>query len=180
VKYLEWLIRTGFRPEHTGVTEDEVAEKARPLENPGSSQMKQISGIVVHHSATETGNAACFRVLHRVVNGWNDVGYHFVIGNGSLSADGEVEYGRVLPFQGAHAKGANEYSVGICLVGNFNRTVPTAAQMDSLGILLRRLAVRYSIDRDFITIHRLVEGSHTQCPGSNLTLKDILYLFDNK
>jgi len=180
VKYLEWLTKVGFTPGHAEITEDEVAEKAQPLEDPGCSVMKQVSGIVVHHSATETGNAACFRVLHRVVNGWNDVGYHFVIGNGSLSADGEIENGRVLPFQGAHATGANEFSAGICLVGNFNHTHPTAAQMKSLGILLRRLAAEYSIVREFVTVHRLVKGSHTQCPGSNLTLKDVLYLFDNK
>ncbi len=180
MKYLDWLIEAGFAPEHTGITEDEVAKQAEPLKEPGSSLMKQVSGIVVHHSATETGNAACFRVLHRVVNGWNDVGYHFVIGNGSLSADGEIEKGRALPFQGAHARGANEFSVGICLVGNFNQTSPSSAQMNSLGILMHRLAAEYSISREFVTVHRLVKGSHTQCPGSNLALKDILYLFDNK
>ena len=142
--------------------------------------MKPVKKIVIHHSATETGNAAFFRVLHRVVNLWNDIGYHFVIGNGSLSEDGEVEAGRPLPFQGAHARGANEDSIGICLVGNFNITEPTAAQMNSLGILLRKLMAEYSLSRDSITLHRLVSGSSTECPGKRLNLKKVIYLLDNK
>jgi hypothetical protein len=180
VKYLKWLAMTGFKLEDSEITEEYAAEKALPLKNPGCSLMRKVSRIVVHHSATETGNAGCFRVLHRIVNGWNDIGYHYVIGNGTLSGDGVIEHGRVLPFRGAHAKGGNEDSAGVCLVGNFNNTVPTVRQMVSLGLLLHRLAEKYSIGREGITVHRLVEGSDTQCPGKYLTLEDVLYLYDNK
>lgn len=170
----------GFHRGNLEISEEEAAGKALPLKDPGSKKMKDINRIVIHHSATETGNAAVFRVLHRVVNGWNDIGYHFVIGNGSLSGDGEIEEGRKLPFTGAHAKGGNEDSIGICLVGNFNNYLPTPAQIDSLGFLLVKLKGEYSISRDSVTLHRLVKGSSTECPGSKLRLEDVLYLMDNK
>jgi len=47
--------------------------------------------IVIHHSATENGNAAIFDRMHREHNHWDGVGYDFVIGNGTNSGDGEVE-----------------------------------------------------------------------------------------
>ncbi len=180
MKYLEWLQQIGFRGEEAGITEEEAAEKSQPLSNPGSTLMKSVNRIIIHHSATETGNAAYFRVLHRIVNRWNDIGYHYVIGNGSLSGDGEIEEGRKLPFRGAHAKGGNEDSIGICLVGNFNRNNPTDAQMSSLGLLLKKLIAEYSIPADSITLHRLIQGSSTECPGDNIRLHNIRYLIDIK
>jgi len=180
VEYLEWLQGIGHGISVSGITEELAAEKALPLVDPGCLKMKSINRIVVHHSATETGNAEFFRVLHRVVNGWNDIGYHYVIGNGSFSRDGQIEKGRALPFRGAHARGGNEDSIGVCLVGNFDVKPPTTAQMVSLAVLLKELSLEYSIDRGSVTLHRLVEGSSTRCPGMKLTLKEVLYLFDNK
>ena len=179
MKYLEWLHQIQADIEHLAVKEEDAERIALPLKDPGSDKMSSVVRIVVHHSATETGNAAFFRVLHRLVNGWNDIGYHFVIGNGSLSGDGEIEKGRALPFQGAHARGANKDSIGICLVGNFNRTEPSSAQMEALVKVIRKLMADYSISSDSITLHRLVSGSSTECPGSYLTLNDVLYLIDN-
>ena len=180
MKYLEWLQLTGFDSRNSEITEDEAEEIALPLKDPGTEKMRSLNRIVIHHSATETGNAAYFRVLHRVVNGWNDIGYHYVIGNGSFSDNGEIEKGRKLPFRGAHAKGGNEDSIGICLVGNFNTETPTYLQIKSLGILLRSLAKEYSLCRNSVTLHRFIQGSSTECPGKNLSMKDVLYLFDNK
>ncbi|MCD4708896.1 MAG: peptidoglycan recognition protein family protein [Candidatus Sabulitectum sp.] len=180
MKYLEWLQQIGCDCGKLELTEEEAKRKALPLKNPGSVRMKSIRRIVIHHSATETGNAAFFRALHTVINGWNDIGYHFVIGNGSFSDDGEIEEGRRLPFRGAHAKGGNEDSIGICLVGDFNKKSPSDAQMDSLGLLLSRLIAEYSINRDSITLHRFIHGSSTECPGKNISLESILYIVDNK
>ena len=176
MKYTEWLTEMGHRCDKSDAKEKEAALLALPIADPGSSLMKNIRRIVIHHSATETGNAAFFRVLHRMVNGWNDVGYHYIIGNGTFSEDGEIEKGRVLPFRGAHAKGGNQNSIGICLVGNFNLNRPTVLQLTSLSLLLRMLIAEYSLDRESITLHRLVEGSSTECPGSNFSLEKIRYL----
>src|SRR4051812_3753672 len=48
--------------------------------------------IVIHHSATPSGSAAAFDRMHRA-KGWDELGYHFVIGNGTMSGDGQIEVG---------------------------------------------------------------------------------------
>lgn len=178
MNFHQWLKAEGIKCPGE-LTPKAALALSEPLTDPGSPPMKRIGRIVVHHSATRTGSAAFFRVLHRGLNRWNDIGYHFVIGNGTLTGDGTVEKGRALPFTGAHAKGGNTDSVGICLVGNFNETDPTPEQMQSLGNLLHKLMDRYGIGREGITVHRNVKGSSTECPGSRLTLAEILKLIDD-
>src|SRR5687768_8825904 len=46
--------------------------------------------IVIHHSATPAGGAKTFDKMHKA-KGWDELGYHFVIGNGTDTADGQVE-----------------------------------------------------------------------------------------
>lgn len=143
---------------------------------PPDSVYEKLSGhrrVILHHSATETGCARVFRALHRAVNGWVDVGYHFVIGNGSMSGDGEIEPGRPLWAVGAHTRENNTDSIGICLVGNFDETSPTDAQVNSMCRLLRRIMMRYGIDKDRIFLHRDVPPCRTRCPGANLTMATV-------
>lgn len=140
---------------------------------PPAQVEKRWTAIIVHHSATETGNAAIFDRMHREENHWDGVGYDFVIGNGSNSDDGEVEvtfrWQEQIP--GAHCGGtpnnwANIDAVGICLVGNFDYGVPTAKQLQSLTKLIRFLQQRYKIPTDRIYGHRNTPGAHvTDCPG---------------
>jgi N-acetyl-anhydromuramyl-L-alanine amidase AmpD len=127
--------------------------------------------IVIHHSATPTGSADEFDRMHRA-KGWDELGYHFVIGNGTGSGNGAVEIGGRWTKQkhGAHAKipGHPEYNdvgVGICLVGNFDVTRPTEAQMASLAKLVRFLMDRYGIPRARIFGHGQLKP--TDCPGKN-------------
>lgn len=131
------------------------------------------SAIIIHHSATDYGNATIIDKWHRENNGWNGVGYDFVIGNGSNSGDGEVEptYRWRGQLTGAHAGGtpgnwANEEGIGICLVGNFDKSTPTSRQMESLAKLVRFLQQRYRIPKSRVFGHGSVPGGHsTDCPG---------------
>jgi hypothetical protein len=132
--------------------------------------------IVIHHSATATGSAGEFDRMHRA-KGWDELGYHFVIGNGTGSGDGEVEVGGRWPVQkhGAHTKVANhpEYNdlgIGICLVGNFDVTRPTEAQMQSLVRLVRFLRDRYDIPRGRMYGHGQLKP--TDCPGRYFDYSD--------
>ena len=136
--------------------------------------MGEVNSLVIHHSATATGNARVFRALHRAVNGWDDIGYHFVIGNGTLSCDGEIETGRPVWAAGAHAREHNSDSIGICLVGNFCETSPTRKQIASLKDLLGKLLEEFSLSTSCILLHRDVPGCRTECPGDNLTIKDVI------
>jgi hypothetical protein len=130
--------------------------------------------IVIHHSATATGSAAMFDKMHRE-KGWDELGYHFVIGNGTLTGDGQVEVGPRWPIQkhGAHAKTPdnrfNDYGIGICLVGNFEETHPTPAQMRSLAKLVAFLMHRYDIPLECVIGHR--DTKATECPGRNLSIQ---------
>ena len=133
---------------------------------------KKWSAVVIHHSGTKNGNAAIFDKWHKEGNHWEGVGYDFVIGNGTNSGDGQVEVtfrwrGQLT---GAHCKTpnnwANEKAVGICLVGNFNNTSPTAGQMQSLVKLVRFLQNRYRIPKSRIYGHGSTPGARvTDCPG---------------
>ena len=137
--------------------------------------------IVIHHSATHRGSAAVFDRWHRNHNGWDELGYHFVIGNGTYSPDGEVEVGSRWPKQkhGAHCKVGqdetyNDCGIGICLVGNFDRGRPTARQMEALVGLVNYLQVRCAIPTDHVYGHRHVRPEATHCPGEMFPWYDLL------
>ena len=137
--------------------------------------------IVIHHSGTRTGSAKAFDQYHREVNGWDGLGYHFVIGNGTGSGDGQVEVGGrwVRQKTGAHAGRAvngsnlmNETGVGICLVGDFESTEPTRRQMAAMRRLLGFLGSYCGIGADRVLLHRDIRD--TACPGERFPESEFL------
>lgn len=124
--------------------------------------------VVVHHSGSAEGNAASFHRAH-LGRGWDGLGYDFVIGNGRGSPDGHVEVGYRWTQQkdGAHAGNdeMNQHGVGICLVGNFNDTRPTPAQMRSLLRLCNFLSEYCDIPPANLRLHRHIKS--TDCPGAH-------------
>ncbi len=98
--------------------------------------MKEIAGIVVHHSASNLrATIDDIRRWHKA-RGFDDVGYHYVI-----SATGAVSIGRRIPTTGAHIKGMNSTSIGICVVGDNTKRENewTSMQHDALRALVRCL-----------------------------------------
>ncbi len=125
--------------------------------------------IIIHHSATEEGDSLLFDRVH-LDKGWDGVGYHFVIDNGTKGrVDGQIEVSPrwLKQIPGAHCKadGMNERAIGICLVGNFNDDVPSASQMAALVTLVKRLQEYYQIPLNQIKGHGQVSGAKTDCPG---------------
>jgi len=127
--------------------------------------------IVIHHTASTSGSAATINRIH-LAKGWDGLGYHFVVGNGSLTGDGHVEVGFrwTRQLHGAHARAHegddnhwNEYGIGICLVGDFRYQRPSSAQMAALVKLVRALRAEYHIPLDHIVPHDAVKA--TLCPG---------------
>jgi len=135
----------------------------------GEQEMNKPQYIIIHHSATKQGDAETFRRAHKA-KGWRDIGYHYVIGNGTYSGDGEVETGRTEAEDGAHcsADGMNRKSIGICLVGNFDIDKPTIAQMEALERLCRDIMARYKIPVSKVLGHG--EVAATNCPGKNFDM----------
>jgi len=139
--------------------------------------------IVIHHSGLPAGNAASIE-RHQQAAGISGLGYHFVIGNGHGMSDGEVQVGyrwsRQLP--GAHvaqsapkvqfaqsasaARGRaagiraasledpNERSIGICLVGNGDRSPFTPRQLKEVVALVRELQRELGIPANEVYLHR--------------------------
>ena len=146
---------------------------------PADRYEKGWKAIVIHHSATDTGNVASIDDYHRKNNGWDGIGYDFVIGNGAGSGNGQVETTFRWTGQktGAHCKTdesnwANEDAVGICLVGNFDNSRPSSSQMASLMKLVRFLSERYNIPASRIYGHNTTPGhiTNTSCPGRNFPM----------
>ncbi|MBN1554765.1 MAG: N-acetylmuramoyl-L-alanine amidase [Phycisphaerae bacterium] len=127
--------------------------------------------IVMHHSATTSGNASRFDQLHRQ-KGWDELGYHFVITNGNGGPDGQVQVGSRWRKQkhGAHTGNTpgneyNEHGIGICLVGNFMNSNPTAAQLRSVTELTEFLVERNNVSPVNIIAHKDAPNQHTECCG---------------
>ncbi len=133
-------------------------------------------GIIIHHSDASYGSAAHEDKVHRL-NGWGGLGYNFIINNGIFNkgygeVDGLVEVGDRWRQQktGAHCRPKgdrtnywNEHTIGICLIGDFEKNRPTQKQMRSLVKLVRFLKDRYNIPLSKIQSHRDIKP--TKCPG---------------
>jgi hypothetical protein len=132
--------------------------------------------IIIHHSDSDYGSAAIIDQWHKA-RGFDELGYHFVIGNGHSSGDGQIEIGPRWAKQkwGAHDNALdNRYNlngIGICLVGNFDKNRPTAAQKQSLMKLVVYLMKTYHIPPDRVLGHG--ETKDTECPGKYLRVASI-------
>jgi flagellar hook assembly protein FlgD len=104
---------------------------------------------IVHHTAgtndyTRAQSAAIVRgieVYHVLGNGWNDIGYNFLVdrfGTVYEGRGGGVDQNVV----GADAQGFNVGTVGVALIGSFQSVAPTQAQQ---GALVRLLAWRLDV-----------------------------------
>ena len=136
--------------------------------------------VVVHHSANATGSYDQIDREHRKIQGWDGCGYHFVIGNGSDSPDGQIEVARRWANQkhGLHCRNGknpevNEYGIGICLIGNLDDAPPTPKQVAAAKALVAYLADRYEIPTDAVGTHAELAGSPTACPGKHFPEEQI-------
>jgi hypothetical protein len=131
--------------------------------------------IVVHNSGTRQGNARVFDYYHRHVRHMqNGLAYHFVIGNGTSTGNGQIEIGdrwrRQINGGHVHSDHLNNIALGICLVGDFNRSQPTAAQLQSCEELIRYLRQRCGkVGNHYMLVkpHREMNPPRwaTDCPG---------------
>ena len=146
---------------------------------PPASCERSWKAIVIHHSATDVGSVESIDNYHRNHNGWDGIGYDFIIGNGSGCCNGEVEstFRWTQQRTGAHCKTdssnwANEKAIGICLIGNFNKTRPSNSQLSSLLKLSRFLSERYDIPASRIYGHSTTPGhsTKTDCPGKKFPM----------
>lgn len=125
--------------------------------------------IIAHHSATPYGNAKSYDSVDRRHGMENGLAYHFVIGSGRDSKDGEIEIGSrwTKQLHGGHVSkwSYNNHGIGICLVGNFEKTKPTGRQIAAFTELVDYLGNGLLGGNYKFMVHREVNA--TLCPGRN-------------
>lgn len=89
-------------------------------------------------------------------------GYHYYI-----DKEGVVTRARLDFDEGAHTIGKNLESIGICLAGNFDLTLPTPKQIDSLRKLLAEKMSAWKIPLENVVPHR--RFAVKTCFGKNLS-----------
>ncbi len=131
--------------------------------------------IVGHHSATKYGNAEIYNRNHLRRGMENGLAYHFVIGNGIDSGDGEIEIGPrwKKQLEGGHVRKreVNLHGIGICLVGNFEETHPSRKQMASFTRLVDHLGGSVLKHKYKFAVHKEIDRNHTVCPGRNFPVR---------
>lgn len=128
--------------------------------------------IVLHHSATADGDYAQIDREHKKTLGFDGCGYHFVIGNGTGSGDGQIEVAARWnqQKQGVHCRNAKthdveDYGIGICLIGNLDQESPTPRQVAAMQALVAYLEERYNIAPARVATHKHLAATATVCPG---------------
>jgi len=110
----------------------------------------------LHCSDSPHGRGDDAETIHKwqLQNGWDGIGYHYVI-----TESGEIQNGRPTYWTGSHARGHNN-DIGICLIG---QDVFTPEQFYSLSKLLKKLTFQFSIDMKHVIGH--CDVSDKTCPN---------------
>jgi len=128
--------------------------------------MRDINKIIIHCSATREGqdiSAATIDEWHKD-RGWSGIGYHYVIG-----LNGLIEYGRNINKTGAHVKGYNTGSIGICYIGGCDADMnpKDTRTPEQIATLLEFLRILKKLHPN-ATIHGHNEFSAKACPSFNV------------
>ena len=126
--------------------------------------MREIKRIIIHCSATKPSMDVCAEDIKQwhIGKGWVDIGYHYVI-----KRDGTLEQGRDRRTAGAHAKGHNFSSAGVCLVGGIDEEKNaddnfTLKQYNTLIQLISFLKMTFPIEE--VLGHRDLPDVNKSCP----------------
>lgn len=126
--------------------------------------MRKISEIIIHCSATPEGRdytVADIDRWHRA-RGWSCCGYHFVI-----YRDGSIHEGRPIAQIGAHCKGHNAQSIGICYIGGVaaDGHTPKDTRTPQQKSALRTLVAQLQESFPESTLHGHYEFANRVCPS---------------
>ncbi|MBY0598689.1 peptidoglycan recognition protein family protein [Bacillus bingmayongensis] len=136
--------------------------------------LQGVTKLIIHHTAEDGWDVHKTHEFHQKVRGWSGIGYNYFI-----EEDGTVFEGRGL-YIGAHAKGYNSETIGICMTGNFDKYDPTLAQMESLHSLCRDFMEQFSICEAHILGHRELEGVTKTCPGTRFSMVELREILSQK
>jgi len=123
------------------------------------------SKIIIHHSLTKDTKTVSWNAIRKyhLGLGWDDIGYHF--GIELINEKYEILTGRFMTTPGAHTKGKNKTSLGICLVGIFDEHKPPKEQWDLAVKLVASLCEILYLTSAHVYGHRDF-ASYKSCPGN--------------
>ena len=110
----------------------------------------------------------CIKLGQHVKKPWRDIGYHF--GIELINDSYEILVGRMPNVQGAHCRGHNKDSIGVCFVGNYDLTTPSEEMIDKGVQLVSWLCEIYKISSYEIFGH--CNLANKTCPGKKFNLID--------
>lgn len=137
--------------------------------------MRNINKIIIHCSVSSFGSSSVIDRWHRE-RGWSGIGYHYVICNGYENSNdefeetvlnGEVQVGRDIEKTGAHCKGQNTGSIGVCMIGT---STFTDEQFTSLGALVMGMIEQFDLKPENVYGH--YDYSQKTCP--NFDVKEFM------
>jgi len=135
--------------------------------------------VIVHHSLTRdsgTVSWGAIRRYHMETLGWKACGYH--IGVEQVVSGGAVYYealmGRMWNRAGAHTRGHNHDSLGICFIGNYDGVPPPREALKAGAAVIALWMELYDIGIDDIYTHHHFNKNKT-CPGSLFSLIELKY-----
>lgn len=136
---------------------------------------RKIRAIVIHHFGNPSAKhwrgehtIQAVRDYHTKVNGWRDIGYHFILG-----PDGTVWEGRDMNLQGAHCDGnnGNVGTLGVVFAANFNLEQPEDCGYTEGLVAIAELCKKCGFDPNelerHVVFHRMWD--QTECPGKLLS-----------
>lgn len=134
--------------------------------------MRKLQRIILHCTATEEGahyDVATVRKWHtEPPRNWSDIGYHYLIW-----LDGTIEHGRPIEKSGAHTRGHNADSIGVCYVGGLdNNQKPKDTMTPKQDIAFIRLVQSLRmVFGEHLTIHGHNEYARKACPSFTVSDK---------
>ena len=127
---------------------------------------REIDMVIIHCSATEAGND--YDVDHvkawHLAKGWSDVGYHFVV-----KLDGTIQEGRPVWRAGAHCKGKNMRSIGICYIGGIRNGSPQDTRTEAQKVALLKLLKYIMKQYPDVGIYGHRDFANKACPSFDAT-----------
>lgn len=124
------------------VIDQDVWRKDLQDPDPGPATT-EVRHLVIHHSATTNDVSDYLTAVRNIYlfhvnsNGWDDVGYNFLIDpNGVLYAGRDGQGADDDNIRGAHFCAKNSNTMGVCLIGNYSEIPPPDTMINTLARLL--------------------------------------------
>ena len=139
---------------------------------------RTIQRIYLHCTAGSGGDAEEIDRIHRVERHWRGIGYNFLINSGKNGFPaGIIQVGRPIDQVPANVRGDNTHSIGVSMVGNWDKESYLGPDLDrrirSAFALIAHLAVKLHVKPANILLHRMaasgpgVPNPGKSCPGNN-------------